>query len=331
MSSIAIELTTRLPERIAKRLRLPLISAPMLHVSGPDLVVAACRAGVIGAFPTANPFLLKVSGGLDAWLTEMTSRLGDDLETAAPICPNIIMRNEDLNEHVEAVIRHGIEMVITSVGSPKPIMPRLREAGVFVFSDVATIEHARKAADSGVDGLVLLTAGAGGQTGWLNPFAYVRAVRSFFDGPIVLAGGVIDGVALRAAQVLGCDLGYMGTKFIATRESLADESYRNWLVQCSMDDVLMTKAFNGLMGSYLKPTIAAAGLDPDNLDESISVARAKEQYGGGNSGPRRWIGMKSAGHSVSGVTAIQSVAELVDQTAREFEGSRLEVLPARRR
>jgi nitronate monooxygenase len=328
MSSIAIDLPNRLPEHIAKRLRLPLISAPMLHVSGPDLVVAACRAGVIGAFPTANPVLLKVSGGLDAWLTEMTSRLGDDLKKAAPICPNIIMRSEDLDDHVETVIRHGIEMVITSVGSPKPIMPRLREAGVFVFADVATIEHARKAADSGVDGLVLLTAGAGGQTGWLNPFAYVRGVRAFFNGPIVLAGGVIDGVALRAARVLGCDLGYMGTKFIATRESLADESYRDWLVNCSMDDVITTKAFNGLIASYLKPTIAAAGLDPDNLEESISVARAKDQYGGGGSGPRRWTGMRSAGHSVSGVKAVQSVAELVDQTAREFEGSRLEVLSA---
>jgi nitronate monooxygenase len=318
MSAVTINLPSRLPEHIASRLRLPLISAPMLNVSGPDLVVAACRAGVIGAFPTLNPMLLKVPGGLDAWLTEMTSRLGDDLKKAAPICPNIIMRNDDLNEHVETVIRHGIEMVITSVGSPKSIMPRLREAGVFVFADVATIEHARKAADTGVDGLVLLTAGAGGQTGWLNPFAYVRGVRAFFDGPIVLAGGVLDGIALRAAQVLGCDLGYMGTKFIATRESLADDNYRKWLVDCSMDDVLMTKAFNGLMASYLKPTIAAAGLDPENLDESISAARAKEQYGSGSTGPRRWVGMKSAGHSVSGVKAIQSVAELVDQTAREY-------------
>jgi nitronate monooxygenase len=318
MSAVTLNLPNRLPDHIASRLRLPLISAPMLHVSGPDLVVAACRAGVIGAFPTLNPTLLQVPGGLDAWLTEMTSRLGDERKTAAPICPNIIMRNENLDEHVEAVIGHGIEMVITSVGSPKPILPRLHEAGIFVFADVATIEHARKAADSGVDGLVLLTAGAGGQTGWLNPFAYVRGVRAFFDGPIVLAGGILDGVALRAAQVLGCDLGYMGTKFIATRESLADDSYRKWLVDCSMDDVLMTKAFNGLMGSYLKPTIAAAGLDPENLDESISEARAKAEYGGGSSGPRRWTGMKSAGHSVSGVNAVQSVAELVDQTAREY-------------
>jgi nitronate monooxygenase len=176
---------------------------------------------------------------------------------------------------VDALLRHGIEMVITSVGSPEPIMSRLKEAGIFVFADVATVEHARKSIDVGVDGLILLTAGAGGQTGWLNPFAYARAVREIFDGPIVLAGGISDGVALRAAEVLGCDLAYMGTKFIVARESMAADEYREMLVRSSMDDIVLTKAFNGLWGSYLRPSIVAAGLDPDRLDESISAADAK--------------------------------------------------------
>lgn len=312
---------SRLPACFAGRLALPLIAAPMLHVSGPDLVVAACKAGVIGAFPTLNPKLVGASGGLDAWLTEIRERLGDDPAAHAPICPNIVMRNADLDEHVDLVIRHGIEMVITSVGTPKPIMPRLKGAGVFVFADVATVEHARKAIEVGVDGLVLLTAGAGGQTGWLNPFAYVRAVRQFFDGPIVLAGGILDGVALRAAQALGCDLAYMGTKFIATRESLANDEYRATLVDCSMDDVMLTKAFNGLWGSYLRPTVVAAGLDPDRLDEQISEARAQEQFGARSDGPRRWTGLRSAGHSVSGVSAVLSAAELVAQTRREYEAA----------
>lgn len=188
------------------------LSAPMLHVSGPDLIVAACGAGIIGAFPTLNPRVLRVSGGLDGWLLDIRRGLGEQSGAFAPICPNLIMRADDLDDHVDAILRYGVEMVITSVGSPKPIMSRLKQAGVFVFAGVATVEHARKAMDVRVDGLILLTAGAGGQTGWLNPFSYPRAVREIFDGPIVLAGGISDGVALRAAEVLGCDLAYMGTR-----------------------------------------------------------------------------------------------------------------------
>jgi len=321
MKSSAYVSGSRLPKRFRDRLRLPLIAAPMLHISGPDLVVAACRAGIIGAFPTLNPRLLQINGGLDGWLSDIRRRLDDSPGTLAPICPNLIMRADDLDDHVDAVLRHGIEMVITSVGSPKPIMSRLKEAGIFVFADVATVEHARKAIDVGVDGLILLTAGAGGQTGWLNPFAYARAVRAIFDGPIVLAGGISDGVALRAAEVLGCDLAYMGTKFIAARESMAADEYREMLVRSSMDDIVLTKAFNGLWGSYLRPSIVAAGLDPDRLDESISAADAKLRYGSRSSGPRRWTGLNSAGHSVSGVRAVETVAEIVDQTLREYQAA----------
>ena len=310
---------SRLPARFAERLRLPVIAAPMLHVSGPDLVIATCQAGVIGAFPTLNPRLMGVEGGLDAWLSQIRAELGPDLRSYAPVCPNIIMRNAELEAHVDAIVRHEVEMVITSVGSPKPIMPRLKEAGIFVFADVATIEHARKAIEVGVDGLILLTAGAGGQTGWLNPFAFVRATRAIFDGPIVLAGGIIDGVALRAARVLGCDLAYMGTKFIAARESLAGDDYRATLVASSMDDVVLTRAFNGLLGSYLRASIVAAGLDPDRLDESISEAGAREQYGARSAGPRRWTGLQSAGHTVSGVSTVKSAAEIIADMIRQYE------------
>lgn len=310
----------RLPERFRSRLRLPVIAAPMLHVSGPDLVVAACKAGVIGAFPVLNPLLMQAKDGLEGWLGEMQSRLGGPVSSHAPLCPNLVMRSPDIHQQVEAIVAHKIEMVITSVGSPKPVMKQLKAADIFVFADVATLEHAHKAIESGVDGLVLLTAGAGGQTGWLNPFAYVRAVREFFDGPVVLAGGMSDGVALRAAEALGCDLAYMGTKFIATRESLAADSYRDMLVKSSMDDVMLTKAFTGLSASFLKPSILEQGLDPEHLDESISAANAKQNYSAG-AGPRRWTGLKSAGHSVSGIKSIQSVAELVEQTAREYQAA----------
>jgi nitronate monooxygenase len=289
----------------------------MLRVSGPDLVVAACKAGVIGAFPTMNA---RTSEELARWISDIERRNGEAAREAAPWCPNLIMRDARLKDDLAVILRHRVEVVITSVGSPAPVIGPLHDKGAIVFADIATLHHAKRAIEAGVDGLVLLTAGAGGQTGWLNPFAFVRAVRAFFDGPIVLAGGISDGHALRAATALGCDLAYMGTKFIATRESMANDAYREMLVSSSIDDVLLTASFTGLPANMLKSSIAAAGLDPARLDESISEERAREKFGGANeSGPRRWADIWSAGHSVSGVTKIQTVQELVDETAAEFE------------
>lgn len=311
------KLSRRLPASIASRLTIPVIAAPMLRVSGPDLVVATCRAGVIGAFPTLNPALQQPPESLDVWLETIQRALSDHPD-AAPMCPNIVMRNADLAEHVASVVRHRTEIVITSVGSPKPIMPQLKDAGILVLADVATLEHAQKAIHAGVDGLVLLTAGAGGQTGWLNAFAYVRAVRKMFDGIIVLAGGITDGVSLRAAEVLGCDLAYMGTKFIPTIESMASPHYREALVSDSMDNIVLTKAFNGLWGSFMRSSIERVGLDPDNLDESISEARAREEHGSRSGGAQRWTNLTSAGHSISGVDRIENVASLVERIIEEY-------------
>jgi nitronate monooxygenase len=305
------------PPAIAARLRLPLIAAPMLHVSGPDLVTAACRAGVIGAFPTKNARSVEQ---LDAWLGDIRARLADVDGRAAPFCPNLIMRDERLKDDLTCVARHGAEVVITSVGSPAAAVPALHDAGCLVLADVATLRHAEQAIAAGADGLILLTAGAGGQTGWLNPFAFVRAVRSMFDGVVVLAGGISDGYALAAARVLGCDLAYMGTRFIATHESLASGAYRAMLVRSSMDEVLLTSSFTGLPANMLAPSITAAGLDPKRLDESMSEARAREQFGAGSDagGPRRWTDIWSAGHSVSGVRRPQTVRELIEETFEEF-------------
>jgi nitronate monooxygenase len=306
-----------LPSAIAARLRLPLIAAPMLRVSGPDLVAAACRAGVIGAFPTKNA---RSTEQLDHWLSDIRARLADMDGGAAPLCPNLIMRDPRLMADLACVARHQAELVITSVGSPAPAVEALHDACCLVFADVATLRHAELAIAAGADGLILLTAGAGGQTGWLNPFAFARAARRMFDGVIVLAGGVSDGYALAAARVLGCDLAYMGTRFIATRESMASDAYRRMLVDASMDDVLLTSSFTGLPANMLAPSIAAAGLDPKRLDESMTEARAAQRFGAGGDGdgPRRWTDIWSAGHSVSGVTSLQSAGELVAQTQREF-------------
>ena len=309
-----------LPDRLAQRLSVPVIAAPMLRVSGPDLVVAACRAGVIGAFPTKNA---RTTDELDGWLTAMTAGLADMDGRAAPICPNLIMRDERMAADLASLVRHRVEVVITSVGSPAPAIAALHDVGALVLADVASLRHAERAIEAGADGLILLTAGAGGQTGWLNPFAFVRAVRSIFDGIVVLAGGVSDGHALAAAQVLGCDLAYMGTPFIATRESMASDAYRAMLVSSSMDDVVLTSSFTGLPTSMLAPSIAAAGLDPSRLNESIDEARANEPFGGKSSGdgPRRWTDIWSAGHSVSGVTDVLSVGQLVDRTRAEFNAA----------
>jgi len=211
-------------------------------------------------------------------------------------------------------------MVITSVGSPEGVLKPLKDAGCLVLADVASVRHAEKAVAVGVDGLVLLTAGAGGQTGWVNPFAFVRAVRKFWDGIVVMAGGMSDGQAIAAAETLGCDLAYMGTKFIATRESLAKDKYKAMLVKSRLDDVLLTRAFTGLETNMLRPSIAAAGLDPDDLPQRGAIDIAKDINAAERDKPasKRWKDIWSAGHSVSGVADVPSVAELVERTAREY-------------
>lgn len=216
-------------------------------------------------------------------------------------------------------------MVITSVGSPAPVVAPLHDAGALVFADVASLKHAERALAAGADGLVLLTAGAGGQTGWLNPFAFVRAVRKFFTGPLVLAGGISNGQALHAAGALGCDLAYMGTRFIATHESMAPPAYKEMLVKASADDILLTRAFTGLQTNMLRPSIIAAGLDPDALPERGMIDVAKDiSVEGSNDRPRRWRDVWSAGHSTSGVSEISSVEALVAQTAAEYDAARAE-------
>lgn len=299
----------------------------MFLVSGPALVKAACRAGVIGSFPTAN---CRTSEELQTWLGDVR----DDLARAAdatgrapaPFCPNLIVHrsNPRLADDLAAVLRHRAEIVITSVGSPEPVLGPLKDAGCLVLADVASVRHAEKAVAAGVDGLVLLTAGAGGQTGWANPFAFARAVRAFWNGMVVMAGGMADGHAVAAAEALGCDLAYMGTKFIATRESMAKDAYKAMLVKSRLDDVLLTRAFTGLETNMLRPSIEAAGLDPANLPSRGGIDIAKDINAAERDKPdaKRWKDIWSAGHSVSGVSEIPSVAELMERTAAEYAAAR---------
>jgi len=319
-------LSKRLPEKIAKRLRLPLIAAPMLAVSGPDLALAACKAGVIGSFPLANARTVE---GVDAWLTQIETELARTAEQnperlPAPFCPNLIIKRPQMRDELQALVKHRVEMVITSVGSPAEAIKPLHDVGCIVFADVATLHHTERSIAAGVDGLILLTAGAGGQTGWLNPLAFVRAARAMFDGPIVLAGGISDGHALWAAEVLGCDLAYMGTKFIATHESMAAPAYKKMLVDSGMDDVMLTQAFTGLDTNMLRPSMIAAGLDPSTLPPRVSNEEAAKKFSSMAvvEGPRRYKDIWSAGHSISGVDRIQSAAELVARTLAEYIAAR---------
>ena len=245
---------------------------------------------------------------------------------AAPVCPNLIVHrsNARLAQDLAVLLRHRPEIVITSVGSPAPVLAPLHDAGALVFADVASIRHAERAVEAGADGLVLLTAGAGGQTGWLNPFVFVRAVRGFLRR----AGGAGGRdrrrpCACARPQALGCDLAYMGTKFIATAESMADPRYKEMLVASSADDILLTTAFTGLQTNMLRPSIAAAGLDPDDLPPRGAIDIAEDiDIGARERRPARWRDIWSAGHSTSGVTAVLPVDELVARTLAEYRAAK---------
>ncbi|MBI3213626.1 MAG: nitronate monooxygenase [Mycobacterium sp.] len=284
------------------RLRLPVIAAPMTTVTTPELVIAACRSGVIGAFPTHNA---NDSDELRAWLELIREALGP---RSAPVAANLVVHrsNKRRDSDLTVLIEHGVELVITSVGSPAPVIPALHGAGIPVFADVASLGQAWRAVDAGADGLILLTAGAGGQTGWANPLAFVRAIRRRYAGPVVLAGGISDGRAILAAQVLGADFVYLGTRFIATDQSGASVDYRAALVQSSLDDVRLSDRVGGIPASLL-----ACWLDTQEGSTETSEGFAQDRL---LSNRTAW----SAGHSVSGVHGVLPVGELVDELVAEY-------------
>lgn len=300
-----------------QKLRLPLIAGPMLRISGPDLVSAACRAGIIGAFPTVNA---RSSEELDAWLTRIAEDCRANEGPTGFACPNLIMRRdpEVLATDIRVLVRHKVRMVIASVGSPAAAIAPLHDVGCAVYADVASLRHAEKALEAGADGLVLLSAGAGGQTGWVNGLAFVRAIRAFYDGPIVLSGGISDGHALWAARVLGCDLGLMATRFIASAESMATPEYRDMVVASRIDDILLTRAFTGIDANMLRPSIVAAGLDPVKIAGPIPPERMRGLLDAKLKEPRRWVDVWSAGHTVSGADSVLPAAAIVDRLAAEY-------------
>lgn len=301
-----------LPKCLQGKLKLPLIAAPMFLVSGPDLVVAACQEGIVGSFPTPNA---RTPAILDEWLDDITSRLSN-VPDAGPLAANLVVHpsNDRLEDDLSLVERYKVPLVITALGSPRKIVDRVHAYGGAVFADVNSVRFARKAADAGVDGLVLVAAGAGGHTGNMTGFAFVPAVREFFDGTVVLGGGISDGRAIKAAEVLGADLAYMGTRFIATNESLAHTDYRQMLVDSTIEDLILTNAVTGVHANWLRQSLVAAGMDPNALETDPDVDFTDPQ-----SGVKRWANTWSAGHGVGVIDRVDSVHSLVDQLEREYQ------------
>jgi len=303
------------------RLSLPLICAPMFLVSGPDLVIAACRNGVIGSFPAPNARPLEV---LDAWMGRITAELAECARSepgrrVAPWSLNLVVHSsyDRLPAELELVRRHRPPVVITALGSPSRVIDTVHAYGGVVLSDVGTIATAKKAAQAGVDGLILVCTGAGGHTGSVSPFVFVDAVRQFFDGIVVLAGGICNGGAIRAAEIVGADLADIGTLFIAARESLASDDYRQMVVDAGVDDLVLTRAFTGANAYYLRRSVERNGLDPDNLSGKTAMdwKNSEQQL-------KAWKDIWSAGQSVSAVSRIESAADIIDRLRREYERAR---------
>ncbi|MBA4209720.1 MAG: nitronate monooxygenase [Parvibaculum sp.] len=303
----------RIGRQWRSRLSLPLVAAPMFLISGPELVLAACRSGVIGSFPTPNA---RTVADLDQWMDRITTGLTDK---DAPWAANVVVHrsNARLDEDLGLVMRYKAPLVITALGSPRAIVERVHDYGGLVFADVNSVPFARKAVEAGVDGLVLVASGAGGHTGNMTGFSFVPAVREFFDGPVILGGGITDGAGIRAAEVLGADLAYMGTRFIACEESLAAPEYRDMLVNSTVEDLILTRAITGVAANWLKPSIARAGYDLDAMEKNPDVDFTDPQ-----SGAKRWAHVWSAGHGVGLIDRTEPVASLVARLKAEYEEAR---------
>ena len=294
------------------RLRLPMFAAPMFLVSGPDLVIEACRAGVIGAFPSLNARKLET---LEEWLERISITLAEEEKQRpgeiAPWAVNLIVHrsNKRLADDLKLTVQYRAPIVITSLGTPRRVRDEVHAYGGLLFCDVNSLFYARKAADAGVDGLILVAAGAGGHTGMITPFAFLAEVRKFFAGPIVLAGGISSGADVAAAIAMGADFAYIGTRFIAVNESLASDDYRRMLVDSAVDDLVLTPYFTGVPANYLKTSVERAGIDPAELDR----ANPQIQFDDEEMRARAWRDIWSAGQGVGSVERVQPTARLIDE------------------
>ena len=309
-----------LPEFLENNLRVPVLGSPLFLVSGPELVIAQCKAGIIGSFPALNA---RPAEELDDWLTRINTEL-EEYKAAnpdaivAPYAVNQICHasNDRLMQDMETCVKHKVPIIITSLRPPAEIVEAAHSYGGVVYHDVINVKHARKAAEEGVDGLILVCAGAGGHAGALSPFALLREVKEWFDGTVLLSGAIGDGFCVASALAMGADLAYMGTRFIATEEANADQGYKDMLIQSAADDVVYSSLFTGVMGNYLKPSISAAGLDPNNLPEAD---KSKMNFGsGGNMKSKAWKDIWGSGQGIGAIQDVEPVEAVVARLEAEY-------------
>ena len=317
------------PSILRERLALPVIGAPMFTVSGPELVIAQCKAGIVGSFPALNArpvealegWLARIRGELDAWDALHPER------PSAPFAVNQIVHksNVRLEHDLEACVKHRVPIVITSLGAREDVNRAVRGYGGIVLHDVINDTFAHKAVDKGADGLIAVAAGAGGHAGTISPFALIEEIRAWWPGPLVLSGAIATGRGVLAAQAMGADLAYVGSAFIATLESNAAPAYKEMIVASGAADIVYTNFFSGVHGNYLKPSIARAGLDPNALPHSDA---AKMSFADGSSKAKAWRDIWGAGQGIGAVKAVVSVAELVARLRREYEAARADLIGA---
>jgi nitronate monooxygenase len=310
---LAVKLTPR--DTWRDRLTIPAIAAPMFLVSGPDLVVETCRSGIMGTFPALNQ---RTSEGYTAWLDEIQERL-DRIEAETGVPPssfavNLIVHktNERLARDLEITVQHRVPIVITSLGAVRDVVDAIHSYGGLVFHDVINLHHANKARDAGVDGLIAVCVGAGGHAGLMNPFAFIAEIRQIFDKTLILSGAITHGRQIAAAQLMGADLAYLGTRFINTREALAPAGHKEMILASTAKDIVYTSAISGVHANFLRASIIAAGADPDNLQSSVKLTVSSEGEA------KAWKDVWSAGQGVGDIHDIPSAAELCQRLVAEY-------------
>jgi len=307
-------------ESLKSRVTIPVIGAPLFIISNPDLVIAQCKSGVVGSFPALNA---RPQNVLEEWII----RIKEELESyqasnpeakVAPFAVNQICHNSNdrLFGDMELCVKHQVPIIITSLRPPEEIVTEAHSYGGLVFHDVISVKHAKKAAEQGVDGLILVCAGAGGHAGTLSPFALVREVREWFDGAIILSGSISDGSSVAAAKMLGADFAYIGTRFIATQEANAEPEYKQCLIDSAAEDIIYSSLFTGVHGNYLKPSVVNAGLDPNNLPDADKTAM---NFGsGGNTDAKAWKDIWGSGQGIGSIQDAPPASELISRLREEY-------------
>ena len=313
-----------IPNHIKNNLSMPVIGAPLFIISGPELVIAQCKAGVIGSFPALNARPQHV---LEEWIVRIKTELAEYQEQnpdakVAPFAVNQICHgsNDRLMDDMATCVKHEVPIIITSLRPPAELVEAAHSYGGLVFHDVINVRHAKKAAEQGVDGLILVCAGAGGHAGVLSPFALVREVKEWFDGTIILSGSIGDGYSVASSIALGADFAYLGTRFIATKEANADPEYKKMLENSAANDIVYSSLFTGVHGNYLKPSIVNAGMDPENLPEAD---KSTMNFGsGGNTKSKAWKDIWGCGQGIGRIEDSPPVADLVNRLSEEFNDAK---------